>query len=75
MAVFPGDIAVGDGDGVIIIPAEMADGIAAEASGMEQYEAWVMDQVKGGRSIIGLYPMNEETRVRYESWLADRADG
>jgi regulator of RNase E activity RraA len=73
VAVFPGDISVGDGDGVIIVPAELADEIAAEAKGMEKYEAWVMDQVKAGASIIGLYPMNDETRVRYEAWLAEQA--
>jgi regulator of RNase E activity RraA len=73
VAVFPGDIAVGDGDGVIIVPAELADEIAAEAKGMEKYEAWVVDQVKAGASIIGLYPMNDETRVRYEAWLAEQA--
>ncbi|MGI9235394.1 MAG: ribonuclease activity regulator RraA [Woeseiaceae bacterium] len=72
VAVFPGDIAVGDGDGVIIIPSEMADEIAAEAKGMETYEKWVVDQVKAGTSIIGLYPMNDETRARYEAWLADQ---
>ena len=72
VAVFPGDIAVGDGDGVIIIPAELADEIAAEAKGMEKYEAWVVEQVKAGASIIGLYPMNDETRARYEAWLAEQ---
>lgn len=72
VAVFPGDIAVGDGDGVIIIPAELADEIATEAKGMEKYEAWVVDQVKAGASIIGLYPMNDETRARYEAWLAEQ---
>ncbi len=66
VAVFPGDIAVGDGDGVIIIPAEIADELAEEAVGMEEYEAWVLEQVKNGASIIGLYPMNDETRARYE---------
>lgn len=74
VAVFPGDIAVGDGDGVIIIPAELADEIATEAKGMETYEAWVVDQVKAGASIIGLYPMNDETRARYEAWLADQVE-
>lgn len=70
VAVFPGDIAVGDGDGVIIIPAHLADEIAAEAKGMEVYEAWVVEQVQAGQSIIGLYPMNDETRARFEAWLA-----
>ena len=73
VAVFPGDIAVGDGDGVIIIPAELADEIAIEAKGMEKYEAWVLEQVNAGASIIGLYPMNDETRARYEAWLAEQA--
>ena len=73
VAVFPGDIAVGDGDGVIIIPAELADEIAIEAKGMEKYEAWVLEQVNAGESIIGLYPMNDETRARYEAWLAEQA--
>ena len=72
VAVFPGDIAVGDGDGVINIPAELADRIAAEAADMETYEAWVMAQVKDGASIIGLYPMNAETRARYEATRANK---
>ena len=71
VAVFPGDIAVGDGDGVVIIPVHLAEGLAAEERGMEHYEAWVVDQVKAGASIIGLYPMNEETRARYQ---AERSD-
>lgn len=75
VAVFPGDIAVGDGDGVIIVPAELADEIATEAKGMETYEAWVVEQVKAGASIIGLYPMNDETRVRFEAWLAKQEEG
>ena len=74
VAVFPGDIAVGDGDGVIIVPAHLADEIAAEAREMETYEAWVLDQVKAGVSIIGLYPMNDETRARYDAWLINQRE-
>lgn len=72
VAVFPGDIAVGDGDGVIIIPENLAEEIAAEAAGMEAYEAWVMEEVNSGASIIGLYPMNDENRARYEAFLAQQ---
>ncbi|MGI9261533.1 MAG: ribonuclease activity regulator RraA [Woeseiaceae bacterium] len=74
VAVFPDDIAVGDGDGVIVIPANLADEIAAEAREMETYESWVLDQVKAGASIIGLYPMNDETRARYDDWLASQRE-
>jgi regulator of RNase E activity RraA len=70
VAVFPGDIAVGDGDGVIIIPAELVEEISLEAKSMERYEAWVVEQVNAGESIIGLYPMNDETRARYEAIVA-----
>lgn len=71
VAVFPNDIAVGDGDGVIIVPAEIADEIAEEAEGMEHFENWVIEEVKAGVPVIGLYPMNEETRARYEQHLAE----
>ena len=75
VAVFPGDVAVGDGDGVIIIPAELAQEVAAEAADMEDYEAWVLEEVQGGASIIGLYPMNAETRARYEAYRAQKDQG
>ena len=73
VAVFPGDIAVGDGDGVIIIPAELAEEIALEAKSMEHYEAWVIEQVDKGTPIIGLYPLNDETRAKYEAVVAAEA--
>jgi len=70
-AVFPNDIAVGDGDGVIIVPAELADELAAEAQSMEDFEAWVVAQVKAGESIIGLYPPNDATKAKFEKYMAD----
>lgn len=75
VAIFPGDIAVGDGDGVVIIPAEIAVEIADEAAGMEEYESWVLEQVQNGESVIGLYPMNEETRARFEGFRAKKERG
>lgn len=72
VAVFPGDIAVGDGDGVIIIPAAIADELASEAKAMELYEGWVIEQVRAGASIIGLYPMNTDAESRYNAWLKSR---
>lgn len=72
VAVFPDDIAVGDGDGVVIIPAELAEEIAEEAKGMEAFEAWVIEQVNAGRSIIGLYPANEATRAEFEAYIAEK---
>jgi regulator of RNase E activity RraA len=69
--VYPGDIMVGDDDGVVCIPAHLAEAIAQEAVGMERYEDYVLEQVRMGATITGLYPLtNPETRKRYEDWLA-----
>lgn len=54
--VWPGDVMVGDSDGVIVIPAGIADEIAAEAVEMTAYEDFVTERVRGGATIIGLYP-------------------
>ena len=57
--VFPGDISVGDAEGVVVIPHEIADDIAQEAVEMTAFEDFVTEQVKGGRSILGLYPATD----------------
>lgn len=69
--VFPGDIMVGDKDGVMVIPAHLADEIAEECTGMESFEDFVLEEVKGGAPIIGLYPCTkEENQAKYEAWRA-----
>ncbi len=68
--VFPGDIIVGDDEGVVVIPAEIANEIAVECTGMTQFEDWVLAQVQGGRSIRGLYPPNAETKAQFAEWKA-----
>ena len=68
-AVFPGDIVVGDDDCVIIIPSEIADDVANEAVEMTAYEDFVVEQVKGGASIIGLYPATlQENLDKFTDW-------
>ncbi|MBW8844511.1 MAG: ribonuclease activity regulator RraA [Burkholderiales bacterium] len=54
--VFPGDVLVGDAEGVIVIPAHLADEIANEAVEMTVFEDFVQAQVLNGRSVLGLYP-------------------
>jgi regulator of RNase E activity RraA len=58
--VFPGDVVVGDNEGVIIIPFGIADDIAAEAFEMTAFEDFVTEKVLEGRSILGLYPPTEQ---------------
>lgn len=69
VAVFPGDIVVGDDDSVIVIPAEIADEIAAEATEMTAYEDFALEQVMNGATIIGLYPATkEENLAKFAEW-------
>lgn len=69
VAVFPGDIMLGDGDGVMVIPAHLADEIAEECAEMEIYEAFVLEQVNAGAGIIGLYPATDpENLTRFAAW-------
>ena len=67
--VFPGDVVVGDGDGVVVIPAHLADELAAEATEMTVFEDFVTEQVLQGRTIIGLYPATQDqTLVDFAAW-------
>jgi regulator of RNase E activity RraA len=58
--VFPGDVIVGDREGVVVIPANIADAIAIEAVEMTSFEDFVTEEVLKGRSIAGLYPPTEQ---------------
>lgn len=71
VAVFPGDIVVGDDDSVIIIPADLADEIADEAVEMTAYEDFVLERVQNGNTIIGLYPATDENNLAlFAEWRA-----
>ena len=61
--VFPGDVVVGDADGVIIVPAEIADEIADEAVEMTAYEDFVIEQVRKGQKTLGLYPPTDDANL------------
>lgn len=58
--VWPGDVIVGDAEGVVVIPAHLADEIAAEAVEMTAFEDFVTEEVQKGRSTLGLYPPTDE---------------
>ena len=67
--VFPGDVIVGDADGVIVIPAHLADEIAAETTDMTAFEDFVQEKVRGGQSILGLYPPTDESNLAvFKEW-------
>ncbi len=69
VAVFPGDVIVGDAEGVVVIPAHLAQDIAAEAIEMTAYEDFVTEEVLKGRSIIGLYPATDaQAKADFSAW-------
>jgi regulator of RNase E activity RraA len=67
--VWPGDVVVGDREGVVVIPAHIADEVADEAIEMTAFEDFVTEEVNKGRSILGLYPATEEqTKLDFAAW-------
>lgn len=72
VAVYPGDIIVGDAEGVVVIPARMARGIAQEAYESMQYDTFAAEEVARGRSIVGLYPATDASRAEFQRWRQGR---
>jgi regulator of RNase E activity RraA len=72
VAVYPGDIVVGDGEGVVVIPQHIADDVAAEAFEQAAFEDFVRAKVEEGRSVFGLYPPNAATRAEYARWRGEQ---
>ena len=71
VTVQPGDLVVGDGDGVVVLPPGIAAEILADASEQERQEEFVAGRVAAGEQIDGLYPLGERWRPAYEAWLAE----
>jgi regulator of RNase E activity RraA len=66
--VCPGDVLVGDGEGVIVVPQAMAAEVAAEAVEYEPKEIFIRELIDSGRSIKGVYPPDADTLAAYERW-------
>jgi regulator of RNase E activity RraA len=72
VAVYPGDIIVGDSDGVVVVPHHLAEEVAAAAEEQEQLEAYVTLRIEAGGALPGLYPPNEKTLADYAAWKAEQ---
>ncbi len=68
VAVFPGDILVGDEEGVVVIPRHLAAEIAQPAANQEELERFIIERVRDGAALPGTYPPNEATRAAFEEW-------
>jgi regulator of RNase E activity RraA len=72
VAVFPGDVIVGDAEGVVVIPRHLAGDVARDTLEQDRFENWALARVQSGASIRGVYPPDEETRAEYEEWRASQ---
>ncbi len=70
VAIFPGDIIVGDAEGIVVIPLHLAEEVADQAVEQEHREEWILSKIKEGRITNGLYPPDENTLEEYEVWKA-----
>jgi len=73
VAVYPGDVVVGDNDGVIVLPAEMADELATDALETATFDEFAERQIALGRSIMDVFPPSDAVLLEYESWKKTRA--
>jgi len=70
VAVFPGDVIVGDANGAVCIPRHLAEDLADACIEQERLEVFVLERIKAGAPIDGTYPPNEATLADYRAWLA-----
>lgn len=75
VAVYPNDVIVGDGEGVVVIPRHLVDEIAAECAGTADYERFVAMHIRRGRSIFGLFPATASSTTEYQAWVANGRPG
>ena len=68
VAVYPGDIVVGDADGVTVIPRHLAEDVANDAYEQELREAFIYTKIDAGEPLWGNYPADEKTLAEFEAW-------
>ena len=70
VTIQPGDIIVGDADGVVVLPPRIAAEVLAGAREQERQEEFIASRVALGEPLDGLFPLSENRRPDYEAWLA-----
>ena len=73
--VVPGDVVVGDGEGVVVIPAALVEEVVSDALAQEEREDFALERVAAGESTIGLFPLAKERMEEFEAWSSARNEG
>jgi regulator of RNase E activity RraA len=73
VAIFPDDTIVVDEDGAVVIPKALLDSVVEAAVEQERFEGWIVNEVRRGVPLPGLYPANAETKARYDAFRAEQA--
>jgi 2-keto-4-pentenoate hydratase/2-oxohepta-3-ene-1,7-dioic acid hydratase in catechol pathway/regulator of RNase E activity RraA len=66
--VQPGDVIVGDADGLLVIPPSVVAQVVADAIEQEREEEFIAEQVAAGNRVEGLFPLDAEWSERYRAW-------
>ena len=74
VAVYPGDILIGDRESVVVVPRHLALDVSITSSEREELEAWIYRRVNAGQPLSGLYPPNEATVAQYAEWRAKQGE-
>ena len=72
VTVLPGDVVVGDAEGVVVVPAALAAEVAADAVQQELEEEWAAERVEAGESTEGTFPIAKARRPEFDAWRASR---
>ncbi len=74
VSVFPGDVIVGDEEGVVVVPRHLAADVARPAAEQEELERFILQKVEAGAGLPGTYPPNEQTLAEYDAWRQRQTD-